>query len=161
MKKLSVLFSIFAVLMAVTFTSCEDQAKTMEPFTEDMIGEWMIGTWDISSSSKETVVQGEEEQTTESTTTGTYEIKGIEDDSDVISTTIILGVETSATVKFSFVKDLLFLAKNSSFETEGAKVKYSLEVNKPRTKIVANTSSKVEVLGITTEKVSTSTWTKR
>ena len=156
MKKLSVLFSIFAVLMAVTFTSC-DQSSKMEPLTKDMIGEWMIGTWDVENV-KKTVVAGVE---TEAKTQSLYEIKGIEDDSDVISTTIILDVETSATVKFSIVKDLLFLAKNSSIETEGAKVEYSLEVNKPRTKIISNTSSKVEVLGNTTEIVSTSTWTKR
>ena len=156
MKKLSVLFSIFAVLMAVTFTSC-DQSSKMEPLTEDMIGEWMIGTWDVEIVGK-TVVAGVE---AEAKTQGLYEIKGIEDDSDVISTTIISGVETSATVKFSFVKDLLFSAKNSSIETEDVKMEYSLEVNKPRTKIVANTSSKVEVLGKTTETVSTSTWTKR
>ena len=156
MKKLSVLFSIFAVLMAVTFTSC-DQSSKMEPLTKEKIGERMIGTWDVENV-KKTVVAGVE---TEAKTQSLYEIKGIEDDSDVISTTIILDVETSATVKFSIVKDLLFLAKNSSIETEGAKVEYSLEVNKPRTKIISNTSSKVEVLGNTTEIVSTSTWTKR
>ena len=156
MKKLSVLFSIFAVLMAVTFTSC-DQSSKMEPFTKDMIGEWMIGTWDVENVGK-TVVAGVE---TELKTQGSYEIKGIEDDSDVISTTIISGEETSGTVKFSMVKDILFLAKNSSIETEGIKMEYSLEVNKPRTKIVANASGKGEVLGFTTESVSTSTWTKR
>ena len=122
MKKLSVLFSIFTVLMAVIFTSCEDPAKTMEPFTKDMIGEWMIGTWDISSSSKETVVQGEEEQTTESITTGTYEIKGIEDDSEVIMTLVSEGVEQEKKGTFEDFKKTLF---PETEETEGVTMNVS------------------------------------
>ena len=151
MKKLSVLFSIFAVLMAVTFTSCtppmavtstscEDPAKTMEPFTKDMIGEWMIGTWDISSSSKGTVVQGEEEQTTESTTTGTYEIKGIEDDSEVVMTVVINGVEQEPmVVTFENFKNSLFPE-----ETEGVTMNVSSNINKAKTKIEMNISMQSE-----------------
>ena len=152
MKKLSVLFSIFAVLMAVTFTSCtppmavtstscEDPAKTMEPFTKDMIGEWMIGTWDISSSSKETVVQGEEEQTTESTTTGTYEIKGIEDDSEVIMTLVSEGVEQEKKGTFEDFKKTLF---PETEETEGVTMNVSSNINKAKTKIEMNMSMQKE-----------------
>ena len=141
MKKLSVLFSIFTVLMAVTFTSCEDPAKTMEPFTEDMIGEWMIGTWDISSSSKSTLVMGEEEQTTESTTTGTYEIKGIEDDSEVIMTLVSEGVEQEQIGTFEDFKKTLFLETE---ETEGVTMNVSSNINKAKTKIEMNMSMQRE-----------------
>lgn len=141
MKKLSVLFSIFAVLMAVTFTSCEDPAKTMEPFTEDMIGEWMIGTWDISGSSKSTLVMGEEEQTTESTTTGTYEIKGIEDDSEVIMTFVSEGVEQEQIGTFEDFKKTLF---PETGETEGVTMNVSSNINKAKTKIEMNMSMQRE-----------------
>ena len=131
MKKLSVLFSIFTVLMAVIFTSCEDPAKTMEPFTKDMIGEWMIGTWDFSSSSKSTLVMGEEEQTTESTATGTYEIKGIEDDSEVIITLVSEGFEQEEKGTFEDFKKTLF---PETEETEGVTVNVSSNINKAKTK---------------------------
>jgi len=136
MKKLSVLFSIFTVLMAVTFTSCEDPAKTMEPFTEDMIGEWMIGTWDFSSSSKSTTVMGEEEQTTESTATGTYEIKGIEDDSEVIITLVSEEVELEEGTFEDFKKTLF----SEIEETDGVTVNVSSNINKAKTKIEMNVS---------------------
>ena len=137
MKKLSVLFSIFTVLMAVIFTSCEDPAKTMEPFTKDMIGEWMIGTWDFSSSSKSTLVMGEEEQTTESTATGTYEIKGIEDDSEVIITLVSEGFEQEEKGTFEDFKKTLF---PETEETEGVTVNVSSNINKAKTKIEMNVS---------------------
>lgn len=135
MKKLSVLFSIFTVLMAVTFTSCEDPAKTMEPFTEDMIGEWMIGTWDFSTSSKTTTVMGGEEQTTESTTTGTVEIKGIKDYSEVIQTGVIEGVEQKQIGTFKDFKKSFFPE-----ETEGVTMNVSSNINKAKTKIEMNMS---------------------
>ena len=141
MKKLSVLFSIFTVLMAVTFTSCEDPAKTMEPFTEDMIGEWMIGTWDFSSSSKSTFVMGEEEQTTESTATGTYEIKGIEDDSEVIMTLVSEGVEQEEKGTFEDFKKTLF---PETEDTEGVTMNVSSNINKAKTKIEMNMSMQRE-----------------
>ena len=141
MKKLSVLFSIFAVLMAVTFTSCEDPAKTMEPFTEDMVGEWMIGTWDISSSSKMTTVMGGEEQTTESTTTGTYEIKGIEDDSEVIMTLVSEGFEQEEKGTFEDFKKTLF---PETEEIEGVTMNVSSNINKAKTKIEMNMSMQSE-----------------
>ena len=141
MKKLSVLFSIFTVLMAVTFTSCEDPAKTMEPFTEDMIGEWMIGTWDFSSSSKMTTVMGGEEQTTESTTTGTYEIKGIEDDSEVIMTLVSEGFEQEEKGTFEDFKKTLF---PETEEIEGVTMNVSSNINKAKTKIEMNMSMQRE-----------------
>ena len=141
MKKLSVLFSIFTVLMAVTFTSCEDPAKTMEPFTEDMVGEWMIGTWDFSSSSKMTTVMGGEEQTTESTTTGTYEIKGIEDDSEVIMTLVSEGFEQEEKGTFEDFKKTLF---SETEETEGVTMNVSSNINKAKTKIEMNMSMQSE-----------------
>ena len=141
MKKFSVLFSIYAVLMAVTFTSCEDPAKTMEPFTEDMVGEWMIGTWDFSSSSKTTLVMGEEEQTTESTTTGTYEIKGIEDDSEVIMTLVSEGFEQEEKGTFEDFKKTLF---PETEEIEGVTMNVSSNINKAKTKIEMNMSMQRE-----------------
>ena len=141
MKKLSVLFSIFTVLMAVTFTGCEDPAKTMEPFTEDMVGEWMIGTWDFSSSSKMTTVMGGEEQTTESTTTGTYEIKGIEDDSEVIMTLVSEGFEQEEKGTFEDFKKTLF---PKTEEIEGVTMNVSSNINKAKTKIEMNMSMQRE-----------------
>ena len=142
MKKFSVLFSIFAVLMAVTFTSCTPEvSEEMDSFTEDIIGEWMIGIWDISSSSKQTLVIGEEEQTTESTTTGTYEIKGIEDDSEVIMTLVSEGVEQEQKGTFEDFKKTLF---PETEETEGVTMNVSSNINKAKTKIEMNMSMQSE-----------------
>ena len=49
MKKISIIFLLFTVLMTAIFTSCEDPTTTMEPLTEDMIDEWIIGTWDVNT----------------------------------------------------------------------------------------------------------------
>ena len=73
MKKFSVLFSIFAVLLAVTFTSCTPEvSEEMDSFTEDIIGEWMIGIWDIDSTSKQTGVVNGEKREAVTKQTGTY-----------------------------------------------------------------------------------------
>ena len=116
MKKLNVLFSIFAVLMAVTFTSCEDPAKTMEPFTEDMIGEWMIGTWDYNRwGYLEPVI---------------FIVKGIEDDSEVL---YFIGFEGEEIKKFGTFKDFkkeLFIETKDTDEDE-----VCVMVNKERSEI--------------------------
>lgn len=147
MKKLSVLFSIFTVLMAVTFTSCTPEvSEEMDSFTEDMIGEWMIGTWDMFSSSKSTSVMGEEEQTTESTVTGTIEFKGIEDDSECIITFVIEG-EVEEYKQIGTFKDfwqMFFIEAEDTEDTENYTIDVSLNVNKERSKIEINRTSSGE-----------------
>ena len=71
MKKISIIFLLFTVLMTAIFTSCENPTTTMEPLTEDMIDEWIIGTWDFNTIIETKI--GEQSQTTN--TTGKYEIK--------------------------------------------------------------------------------------
>ena len=147
MKKLSVLFSIFTVLMAVTFTSCTPEvSEEMDSFTEDMIGDWMIGTWDMFSSSKSTSVMGEEEQTTESTATGTIEFKGIEDDSECIITFVIEG-EVEEYKQIGTFKDfwkMFFIEAEVTDDTENYTIDVSLNVNKERSKIEINMTSSGE-----------------
>lgn len=150
MKKFSVLFSIFAVLMAVTFTSCTPEAsEEMDSFTKDMIGEWMIGTWDMFSSSKSTTVRGEEEQTTELTATGTIEFKGIEDDSECIITFVREG-EVEENKQIGTFKDfwkMFFIETEETEDTEDTEnytIDVSLNVNKERSKIEINRTSSGE-----------------
>ena len=144
MKKFSVLFSIFAVLMAVTFTSCTPEAsEEMDSFTEDMIGEWMIGIWDMFGSSKSTSVMGEEEQTTESTATGTIEFKGIEDDSECIITFVIEG-EVEEYKQIGTFKDFWQRFFIEAEDTENYTIDVSLNVNKERSKIEINRTSSGE-----------------
>ncbi len=144
MKKFSVLFSIFAVLMAVTFTSCTPEvSEEMDSFTEDMIGEWMIGTWDMFSSSKSTSVIGEKEQTTESTATGTIEFKGIEDDSEWIITFVREG-EVEEYKQIGTFKDFKQMFFIETEDTENYTIDVSLNVNKERSKIEINRTSSGE-----------------
>ena len=147
MKKFSVLFSIFAVLMAVTFTSCTPEvSEEMDTFTEDMIGEWMIGTWDMFSSSKSTSVIGEKEQTTEITATGTIEFKGIEDDSECIITFVREG-EVEENKQIGTFKDfwqMFFIETEETEDTENYTIDVSLNVNKERSKIEINRTSSGE-----------------
>jgi hypothetical protein len=166
MKKLSVLFSIFTVLMAVTFTSCTPEvSEEMDSFTEDMIGEWMIGTWDIDHTSKQTGVVNGEKREAVSKQAGTYEFKGIEDDSE-----IEIKVEESLTYKSgeeytntSEYKMLFAEFKAGIFEGEGTTegIKNSITVNKERTRIEQSVSGTVDKNGVEVSITGFRTFTKR
>ena len=80
MKKISIIFLLFTVLMTAIFTSCEDPTTTMEPLTEDMIDEWIIGTWDVNTIIETKI--GEQSQTTN--TTGKYEIKNLKNGKELV-----------------------------------------------------------------------------
>lgn len=110
MKKISIIFLLFTVLMTAIFTSCEDPTTTMEPLTEDMIDEWIIGTWDVNTIIETKI--GEQSQTTN--TTGKYEIKNLKNDKELV------------------------LLKTQIFISEGTN--YSVLVNKARTKIEMSSS---------------------
>ena len=166
MKKLSVLFSIFAVLMAVTFTSCTPEvSEEMDSFTEDMIGEWMIGIWDIDSTSKQTGVVNGEKREAVTKQTGTYEFKGIEDDSE-----IEIKVEESLTYKAgeeytnSSEYTMLFAEfKAGIFKGEGTPegIENSITVNKERTRIEQRVSGTVDQNGVEVSITGFRTFTKR
>ena len=131
MKKISIIFLLFTVLMTAIFTSCENPTTTMEPLTEDMIDEWIIGTWDVN-----TIIQtktGDQAQTTNST--GYYEIKNLENDKELV------------------------LLKTQIFISEGTN--YSVLVNKARTKIEMSSSVIIKTGIIDSETHTTLIMTKR
>ncbi len=131
MKKISIIFLLFTVLMTAIFTSCEDPTTTMEPLTEDMIDEWIIGTWDVN-----TIIEtkrGEQSQTTN--TTGKYEIKNLKNDEELV------------------------LLKTQIFISEGTN--YSVLVNKARTKIEMSSSVIIKTGIIDNETHTTLIMTKR
>lgn len=131
MKKISIIFLLFTVLMTAIFTSCEDPATTMEPLTEDMIDEWIIGTWDVNTIIETKI--GEQSQTTN--TTGYYEIKNLENDKELV------------------------LLKTQIFISEGTN--YSVLVNKARTKIEMSSSVIIKTGIIDSETHTTLIMTKR
>lgn len=131
MKKISIIFLLFAVLMTAIFTSCEDPTTTMEPLTEDMIDEWIIGTWDVN-----TIIEtkkGEQSQTTN--TTGKYEIKNLKNDKELV-----------------LLKTQIFISESTN---------YSVLVNKARTKIEMSSSVIIKTGIIDGEKHTTLIMTKR
>ena len=131
MKKISIIFLLFTVLMTAIFTSCEDPTTTMEPLTEDMIDEWIIGTWDVNTIIETKI--GEQTQTTN--TTGKYEIKNLENDKELV------------------------LLKTQIFISEGTN--YSVLVNKARTKIEMSSSVIIKTGIIDSETHTTLIMTKR
>lgn len=131
MKKISIIFLLFTVLMTAIFTSCEDPTTTMEPLTEDMIDEWIIGTWDVNTIIETKI--GEQSQTTN--TTGNYEIKNLENDKELV------------------------LLKTQIFISEGTN--YSVLVNKARTKIEMSSSVIIKTGIINSETHTTLIMTKR
>lgn len=131
MKKISIIFLLFTVLMTAIFTSCEDPTTTMEPLTEDMIDEWIIGTWDVNTIIETKI--GEQSQTTN--TTGYYEIKNLENDKELV------------------------LLKTQIFISEGTN--YSVLVNKARTKIEMSSSVIIKTGIIDSETHTTLIMTKR
>ena len=131
MKKISIIFLLFTVLMTAIFTSCEDPTTTMEPLTEDMIDEWIIGTWDVNTIIETKI--GEQSQTTN--TTGKYEIKNLENDMELI------------------------LLKSQIFIKEGTN--YSVLVNKARTRIEMSSSVIIKTGIIDSETHTTLIMTKR
>lgn len=131
MKKISIIFLLFTVLMTAIFTSCEDPTTTMEPLTEDMIDEWIIGTWDVNTTIE--TKRGEQSQTTN--TPGKYEIKNLENDKELV------------------------LLKTQIFISEGTN--YSVLVNKARTKIEMSSSVIIKTGIIDSETHTTLIMTKR
>ena len=131
MKKISIIFLLFTVLMTAIFTSCEDPTTTMEPLTEDMIDEWIIGTWDVNTIIETKI--GEQSQTTN--TTEKYEIENLENDMELI------------------------LLKSQIFIKEGTN--YSVLVNKARTKIEMSSSVIIKTGIIDSETHTTLIMTKR
>lgn len=131
MKKISIIFLLFTVLMTAIFTSCEDPTTTMEPLTEDMIDEWIIGTWDVNTIIETKI--GEQSQTTN--TTEKYEIENIENDMELI------------------------LLKSQIFIKEGTN--YSVLVNKARTRIEMSSSVIIKTGIIDSETHTTLIMTKR
>ena len=131
MKKISIIFLLFTVLMTAIFTSCENPTTTMEPLTEDMIDEWIIGTWDVNTIIETKI--GEQSQTTN--TTGKYEIKNLENDKELV------------------------LLKTQIFISEGTN--YSVLVNKARTKIEMSSSVIIKTGIIDSETHTTLIMTKR
>ena len=131
MKKISIIFLLFTVLMTAIFISCEDPATTMEPLTEDMIDEWIIGTWDVNTIIETKI--GEQSQTTN--TTEKYEIENLENDMELI------------------------LLKSQIFIKEGTN--YSVLVNKARTRIEMSSSVIIKTGIIDSETHTTLIMTKR
>ena len=147
MKKISVLFSILAVLFTVAFTGC-NPSTTMEPFTEDTIGDWLIGEWEIKSTTSMKMGDLEESETE----TFVYDIKGIEDSSEVVITYYDEDGEVEFTEKETFkefksIFDLSSDIKEQFGTTEG--VNYSCLVNKARNKFEMNISVEAEEHGVT------------
>ena len=167
MKKLSVLFSIFTVLMAVTFTSCTPEVSDgMDLFTEDIIGEWMIGIWDIDSTTKQTGVVNGEKREAETKQTGTYEFKGIEDDSEIeIKVEESLKYKSGEEYTNSSEYTMLFaefkaeIIKGEGTTPEG--IKYSITVNKDRTRIEQSVSGTFDQNGVEVSITGFRTFTKR
>lgn len=130
MKKISIIFLLFTVLMTAIVTSCEDPTTTMEPLTEDMIDEWIIGTWNVDSII-ETKIGG---KTQTRKTTEKYEIENLENDMELI------------------------LLKSQIFITEGTN--YSVLVNKARTRIEMSSSVIIKTDIIDSETHTTKVMTK-
>lgn len=127
-----ILLSIFVLLMAFNFISC-DNSVDMEHLTEDMIDEWLIGTWDYELTNTSI---DEEQKESRSVYTGWYEIAGIQD-GDIVKSLFL--EETSEETFEDFLKSNLFIELE---ETPVTKIISSkVLVNKEKTKIIRYTKS--------------------
>lgn len=127
-----ILLSIFVLLMAFNFISC-DNSVDMEHLTEDMIDEWLIGTWDYELTNTSI---DEEQNEDRSVFKGWYEIAGIQD-GDIVKSLFL--EETSEETFEDFLKSNLFIELE---ETPVTKIISSkVQVNKEKTKIIRYTKS--------------------
>lgn len=127
-----ILLSIFVLLMAFNFISC-DNSVDMEHLTEDMIDEWLIGTWDYELTNTSI---DEEQNEDRHVFKGWYEIEGIQDGDKVKS----LFLDNTFEETFEdFLKNKLFieLVENPDVTIISSKV----QVNKEKTKIIRYTKS--------------------
>lgn len=127
-----ILLSIFVLLMAFNFISC-DNSVDMEHLTEDMIDEWLIGTWDYELTNTSI---DEEQNEDRHVFKGWYEIEGIQDEDKVKS----LFLDNTFEETFEdFLKNKLFieLVENPDVTIISSKV----QVNKEKTKIIRYTKS--------------------
>ena len=87
MKNLKHIFSILAILIAVTLTSCNFNDNSEQNFTKYSVGKWLIGDWNFEYSlTQKATINGEpiDLDNFYETYSGTIEIKGIKDNSKVI-----------------------------------------------------------------------------
>ena len=87
MKNLKHIFSILAILIAVTLTSCNFNDNSEQNFTKYSVGKWLIGNWNFEYSlTQKATINGEpiDLDNFYETYSGTIEIKGIKDNSKVI-----------------------------------------------------------------------------
>lgn len=131
-----ILLSIFVLLMAFNFISC-DNPVDMEHLTEDMIDEWLIGTWDYELTNTSI---DEEQNEDRHVFKGWYEIEGIQDEDKVKSLFLDNTFEETSEETFEdFLKSNLFIELE---ETPVTKIISSkVQVNKEKTKIIRYTES--------------------
>lgn len=118
-----------AILIFGLFIGCSNSTQTnqiqtsdMETLTEDMIDEWIIGTWEFESNLNK-IKSGE------------CEIKGIEDDADVIiKYENGQGDKKRKETKFKNLRDSLSDPQSKISEFSNIS-NYSIKVNKERNKI--------------------------
>lgn len=118
-----------AILIIGLFIDCSNSTQTnqaqisdMETLTEDMIDEWIIGTWEFESNLNKIKA-------------GECEIKGIEDDAEVIiKYENDKGDKKTKETKFKNLRDSLSDPQSKISEFSNIS-NYSIKVNKERNKI--------------------------
>ena len=120
-----------SILIIGLFIGCSNSTQTnqagviisdMETLTEDMIDEWIIGTWEFESNLNKIKA-------------GECEIKGIEDDAEVIiKYENDKGDKKTKETKFKNLRDSLSDPQSKISEFSNIS-NYSIKVNKERNKI--------------------------
>ncbi len=132
MKNLKHIFSILAILIAVTLTSCNFNDNSEQNFTKYSVGKWLIGNWNFEYSlTQKATINGEpiDLDNFYETYSGTIEIKGIKDNSKVI----ISSEGKNFKMNFeNFIKVLLGITEVSGTKVIESNISSVISANKKK-----------------------------
>ena len=147
MKNLKHIFSILAILIAVTLTSCNFNDNSEQKFTEDSVGKWIIGDWNFEYSlTQKATINGEpiDLDNFYETYSGTIEIKGIKDNSKVIIS--VEGIESEMNFD-DFIDGLLGMTEINGTGIIESDTSSIISANKKKLTIKASLLSSSNLMG--------------
>lgn len=145
MKNLKHIFSILAILIAVTLTSCNFNDNSEQKFTEDSVGKWIIGDWNFNySMAQESTVNDKILINLYESYSGTIKVKEIKDDSEVIIS--VEGIESEMNFD-DFIEGLLGMTEINGTGIIESDTSSIISANKKKLTIKASLLSSSNLMG--------------
>jgi hypothetical protein len=145
MKNLKHIFSILAILIAVTLTSCNFNDNSEQKFTADSVGKWIIGDWNFNySMAQKSTVNDKTLINLHESYSGTIKVKEIKDNSKVIIS--VEGIESEMNFD-DFIDGLLGMTEINGTGIIESDTSSIISANKKKLTIKASLLSSSNLMG--------------